>query len=72
MKASMRTVPIASKKLFIAGPLGRLDASEVRTEPVAHVTALDPTTLDAPPLLYRSEDPAVPILFPAVLFVGAW
>jgi hypothetical protein len=67
----MRTVPIASKKLFITGPLGRLEASEVRTEPVAHVTPLDPIPLDAPPLLYISDEPAVPILFPAVLFVGA-
>jgi len=72
MKASMRTVPMASKKLLITGPLGRLDASEVRTDPVVHVMAFDPTTLDPPPLLlYRSEDPAVPMLFPAVLLVGA-
>lgn len=36
MKASMRTVPIASKKLFVGG---RDDASDVRTEPAM----LDPT-----------------------------
>lgn len=34
MKASMRTVPMASKKLFITGPPGRDDASDVRTEPL--------------------------------------
>jgi hypothetical protein len=34
MNASMRTVPIASKKLFMTGPLGRDDASDVRTEPL--------------------------------------
>jgi len=50
MKASMRTVPMASKKLFITGPLGRLEASEVRIEPVAHVMPLDPIPSDPIPL----------------------
>jgi hypothetical protein len=46
----MRMVPMASKKLFIAAPLGREDASEVRTEPlvlIPHVTLPLMLPLDA-------------------------
>ena len=62
---------MASKKL-LGGALGKLDASDARdTDPVPHVIPLDPSTLDTPPLLYMSDDPAVPTLLPAVLFVAA-
>jgi len=48
----MRTVPMASKKLFMTGPLGRLDASDVRpTDGVAQVMPLEPVTALTPALL---------------------
>ena len=63
MKASMRTVPIASKKLFP----GRDDASDVRVDPrVGLITQVVAPVLEPPP--YISEDPAVPTLLAAVLF----
>ena len=62
MKASIRTVPMASKKLFMVAPLGRDDASDVRREPPK----------PALPEGRIPDEPVVSMLAPAVLFVDWW
>jgi len=72
MKASMRIVPTASKKLFTTAP-GRAEASDVRIEerPLAVKfvrPAMEPEGCDC---IFISDEPVVLTLIPAVLDVDA-
>jgi hypothetical protein len=65
MKASIRTVPIASKKL-----IGRIDASDVRCDCDAVVLMPPQPLVEVPWDWKMSDDPAVPMLAPATLLVA--